>query len=74
MKKNWKKLAAMTAALFLACTPLMAAEAPAPMEGGTELNFTTGGDQGTYYGFGGVLAGKVSEVTSTKVTAITSGG
>ena len=74
MKKNWKKLAAMTAALFLACTPLMAAEAPAPMEGGSELNFTTGGDQGTYYGFGGVLAGKVGEVTSTKVTAITSGG
>ena len=26
------------------------------MEGGTALNFTTGGDQGTYYGFGGVLA------------------
>ena len=44
------------------------------MEGGTSLNFTTGGDQGTYYGFGGVLAGKVGEATSTTVTAITSGG
>lgn len=44
------------------------------MEGGTSLNFTTGGDQGTYYGFGGVLAGKVGEATSTKITAITSGG
>ena len=44
------------------------------MEGGTALNFTTGGDQGTYYGFGGVLAGKVGETTSTTVTAITSGG
>ena len=44
------------------------------MEGGSSLNFTTGGDQGTYYGFGGVLAGKVGEATSTKVTAITSGG
>lgn len=43
-------------------------------EGGTSLKFTTGGDQGTYYGFGGVLAGKVSEKTSTSVTAITSGG
>ena len=74
MKKNWKKLAALTAALFLGCTPLMAAEAPAPMEGGSSLNFSTGGDQGTYYGFGGVLAGKVGEVTSTTVTAITSGG
>ena len=39
-----------------------------------EYSFTTGGDQGTYYGFGGVLAQKVSEKTSTKVTAITSGG
>ena len=44
------------------------------MEGGTSLNFTTGGDQGTYYGFGGVLASKVGETTSTTVTAITSGG
>ena len=43
-------------------------------DGGTSLTFTTGGDQGTYYGFGGVLAGKVSEATSTTVTAITSGG
>ena len=58
-----------------------AAEAAAPaaggsggMEGGTSLTFTTGGDQGTYYGFGGVLAGKVGETTSTTVTAITSGG
>ena len=39
-----------------------------------EFSFTTGGDQGTYYGFGGVLAQKVSEKTNTKVTAITSGG
>ncbi len=38
------------------------------------FNFTTGGDQGTYYGFGGVLAQKISEKTGTKVTAITSGG
>ncbi len=46
----------------------------APKDGGTSLNFTTGGDQGTYYGFGGVMAQKIGEVTSTKVTAITSGG
>lgn len=44
------------------------------MEGGTSLTFTTGGDQGTYYGFGGVLAQKIGETTSTTVTAITSGG
>ena len=41
---------------------------------GGDLKFTTGGDQGTYYGFGSVLAGQVSGATSTKVTAITSGG
>lgn len=43
-------------------------------EGGTSLVFTTGGDQGTYFGFGGVLAGKVGEATSTQVTVISSGG
>ena len=63
-----------------ASTPAPEASAPAPestkggMEGGSSLTFTTGGDQGTYYGFGGVLAGKVGETTSTTVTAITSGG
>ena len=40
----------------------------------SELKFTTGGDQGTYYGFGTVLAGQVSSSTDTTVTAITSGG
>ena len=44
------------------------------MPDGSKLIFTTGGAQGTYYGFGGVLAGKVGETTSTSVTAITSGG
>ena len=39
-----------------------------------EYSVTTGGDQGTYYGFGGVLAQKITEKTGTKVTAITSGG
>jgi len=42
--------------------------------GKSELKFTTGGDQGTYYGFGSVLAGQVSSSTDTTVTAITSGG
>ena len=42
--------------------------------GGSKLTFTTGGDQGTYYGFGTVVAGKVSDKTKTSVTAITSGG
>lgn len=41
---------------------------------GGNLTFTTGGESGTYYGFGTVLAGKVSDKTKTSVTAITSGG
>lgn len=55
--------------------PDAAAEATeAPAASGSSLNFTTGGDQGTYYAFGGVMAQKVGEVTDTTVTAITSGG
>lgn len=38
------------------------------------LSFGTGGDTGTYYGFGSVLAGYVSNNTNYKVTAVTSGG
>ena len=41
---------------------------------GTELKFRTGGDQGTYYGFGSVLANYVSTNSDCKVTALTSGG
>lgn len=46
----------------------------APKDGGSSLTFTTGGPQGTYYAFGGVMAQKVSEVTSSNITAITSDG
>ena len=48
--------------------------AQAPAASGAELKFSTGGDQGTYYGFGSVLAGQITNSTGTKVTAITSGG
>lgn len=50
------------------------AAAESTASAGGELKFTTGGDQGTYYGFGSVLAGQISGATDTKVTAITSGG
>ena len=66
--------AAPAAETTAAETQAAAAAGGIGMEGGTSLTFTTGGDQGTYYGFGGVLAGKISETTSTTVTAITSGG
>ena len=45
---------------------------PAAVEGG--LAFTTGGEQGTYYRFGQVLASKISEKTSTKLNIVSSGG
>ena len=41
---------------------------------GKELRFSTGGDQGTYYGFGTVLAQYITSNTGTKVTAVVSGG
>jgi TRAP transporter TAXI family solute receptor len=73
-KKNYEKedfimkklaLASVAAAMMLTMSATAMAE---------ELTFTTGGDQGTYYGFGSVLAGQVSGATDTTVVAITSGG
>lgn len=59
---------------LVALAAMMAATIPAAVVCADELKFTTGGDQGTYYGFGSVLAGQVSGATDTTVTAITSGG
>ena len=41
---------------------------------GSELTFTTGSETGTYYGFGTVLAGQISDDTDTTVTAIVGKG
>jgi TRAP-type uncharacterized transport system substrate-binding protein len=71
MKKFLSLLLALCLTLALAAGAFADA---APKDGGSKLTFSTGGEAGTYFGFGGVLAQKVSEVTSTNVTAITSGG
>ena len=42
--------------------------------GGTNVTFTTGGETGTYYGFGSVIGNKVGDMTSTSVKTISSGG
>jgi TRAP transporter TAXI family solute receptor len=42
--------------------------------GGKELTFTTGSETGTYYGFGTVLAGQISDDTKSTVTAIVGKG
>ncbi|MBQ7214720.1 MAG: hypothetical protein IJS39_01915, partial [Synergistaceae bacterium] len=60
-----KKILSLAVVLALA---LGAAAFADPMPGGSRLIFATGGAQGTYYGFGGVLAGKVGEKTSTTIT------
>ena len=43
-------------------------------ESGGTLRFGTGGDQGTYYGFGNVLAQRISSETDTSVVAVVSAG
>ena len=73
MKKILALALALCMILALGVT-VFADDAVAAKDGGSKLTFTTGGPAGTYFGFGGVMAQKVSEVTSTTVTAITSGG
>lgn len=67
------------AALTILCVILLTAcqsgsqpTKPAAVEGG--LAFSTGGEQGTYFRFGQVLAEKISEKTSTKLNIVSSGG
>ncbi len=70
-----KKLLALALALcmILALGAVACADA-APKDGGSKITFTTGGETGTYYGFGNVMALQVKNLTSTDVTAIVSGG
>ncbi len=43
-------------------------------EGGGRVTFATGGTSGTYYGYGGLLAGTIGSATSTTVNYISSNG
>ena len=65
MKKRFVVAAVIAAVL---CGPVMAGGAS------DSLMFGTGGDQGTYYGFGNVLAQRISTETPTSVTAVVSAG
>ena len=70
-----KKVLSILLALCLVLSVAAVAFADAAAKDvGSKIIFTTGGEAGTYFGFGGVLAQKVSEVTSTNVTATASGG
>lgn len=68
-----KKLFSLLVVAALA-TSMLAGCSDSASDDTFELTFSTGGDQGTYYAFGNVLAGQVSGATNTTVTAITSGG
>jgi len=67
-------LAIVLAMALTACSGGSQPASPSPdaAEGG--LVFTTGNEQGTYYRFGGVLAGKIAETTDTKLQVTASGG
>ncbi len=62
------------AALLLSVIALMPVMAAGSSESGGTLRFGTGGDQGTYYGFGNVLAQRISSETDTSVVAVVSAG
>ena len=68
MKRTFALIALI--ALIIA-SPLMA---QGGSESGGTLRFGPGGDQGTYYGFGNVLAQRISSETDTPVVAVVSAG
>lgn len=75
-----KKVFALILALVMALSLVACGSAPAGDDGAgdnkitNDLTFTTGGDAGTYYAFGGVIAQHVTSNTDVSVTAVTSGG
>ena len=71
--RHMKKLLVF-AALFALIFAMPLAAAGSSESGSSTLRFGTGGDQGTYYGFGNILAQRVSSETDTKVTAVVSAG
>jgi len=66
-----KKFALALAVVMMMTTALTSCGGGAK---GGNLTFTTGGETGTYYGFGTVLAGQISDKTDTTVTAIVGAG
>lgn len=64
----------MKKSVLVSMTALMMAAIPAASVSAADLTFATGGESGTYYAFGTVLANIVGNNSDTKVTAISSGG
>ena len=63
-----KKSLAKAAALIMACG-MLATTAQA-----ATLTMGTGGESGTYYAFGGVLASYIGQNTDVNITVVSSGG
>ena len=63
-------LAVMMVFALCACSNDTSNGDTAKDDGKADLTFATGGEQGTYYAFGTVLAQQVSDKTATNVTAV----
>ena len=48
--------------------------APAPASGGEKLTMGTGGESGTYYAFGGVLANYIGQNSDISINVVSTGG
>lgn len=77
--KKWLTCMALVMASVIALTACsgsapQAPAAPAPAASEDGLKFMTGGEQGTYYRFGGVLAEKIAATTGTKLNVTASAG
>ncbi len=71
-----RKIFVLLLALSLAVLPVMAGGSSESSSSASSSNlmFGTGGDQGTYYGYGSVLAARITSETPTSVTAVVSAG
>lgn len=67
-------LAVMMVFALCACGDTDGGDDKAKDDGAATLDFATGGEQGTYFAFGTVLAQQVSSKTATQVTAVSSNG
>ena len=69
-----KKLIAIIALVLCTSFMLCACGGGEPAAANTKLTFGTGGDSGTYYGYGSIIGQYVSNNTDLSITAVTSGG
>ncbi len=69
-----KKMVSLLLAVMMMATVLAGCGGGGGGDKGGTLTFTTGGESGTYYAFGSVLAGQISDTTGTTINAIVGAG